>query len=171
MKSTGIVVVCIILMISAYLFYQAKTNPLNPPELFGIQVYTVISGSMQPTISPGDIILGSSKVKGVKEGDIITFVHDSEVITHRVTNIHTSAEGEVYKTKGDANETADNFELNESEVLSTHLLTIPYLGYMAGFASSTTGFVSLIIVPLLLLGLFELMNLFRKEDEKDKKTA
>ena len=87
--------------------------PLGLPKLMGYQVYNVVSGSMEPTIPVGSMIL-VKPMEGseIEEKDIILF-HTSEetVVTHRVMENHV-VEGE-FITKGDANDAED-------------LTTVPY---------------------------------------------
>ena len=77
-------------------------------RLFGIQVYSVISGSMEPEYPVGSLIyVKKATPDEVKVGDVITFVLSNETpATHRVIDIDCDAQ--LFYTQGDA-----NFRINE----------------------------------------------------------
>lgn len=81
-------------------------------SLFGVRIFKVASGSMQPAIKVNDIVVVSKK-SFYNKGDIITFKNDSnEYVTHRIVDI----ENDLYKTKGDFNNASDKPISKESIV-------------------------------------------------------
>ena len=72
-------------------------------SFFGYQMFTVISGSMQPTIKVGDIIL-IKKQDNYFVNDIVTYKSDNNYITHRVVEINDLN----VVTKGDYNNALDD---------------------------------------------------------------
>ena len=63
----------------------ATSLPLALPALFGYEVYSVTSGSMEPTLPVGSVIyVRPVEPETVRAGDIIAFYSDATVITHRV---------------------------------------------------------------------------------------
>ena len=80
--------------------------PMTVPRLFGYEVYTVVSGSMEPAIPVGSAIyLQTVAPETVTVGDVIAFYRGRGVVTHRVVENRTVS-GE-FITKGDANEEND----------------------------------------------------------------
>ena len=71
-------------------------------EIFGYSVFTVATGSMEPTISQNDIVI-VKKTNDIKVNDIVTYEKDGNYITHRVI----SMSDDTLVTKGDANNTND----------------------------------------------------------------
>lgn len=75
---------------------------------------TALSGSMRPTIDPGDVIVSVPvDAEDVRVGDVVTFERPdgSGNVTHRVVAIDRE-DGEVHvTTKGDANESVDRFDV------------------------------------------------------------
>lgn len=87
----------------------------------------VLSGSMEPTFYPGDIILIKHVApEEIKVGDIIT-INSTErpIYTHRVINITWSDGCPIFQTKGDANEDPDNIKATYDEVLGKVILIYP----------------------------------------------
>lgn len=82
------------------------------PRFFGYQTATMLTGSMAPSIVPGDVVVTTAQpVNEVAVGDVISYhipVEDHRVETHRVTEVIVNADGSTaVRTKGDANEAAD----------------------------------------------------------------
>jgi len=107
------------------------------PRLIGAQPLTVLSGSMEPAFSPGDlVIVRPFNVHNVAIGDIITFQPESgnpTLITHRVIEVTRDASDltQVSRivTQGDANNVADN-PLIPDQVMGRVLYHLPYLGFL-----------------------------------------
>ncbi len=79
------------------------------PITGNIKILTVVSGSMEPNIKLGSVVL-VKPVSDYKIGDVITFGEITKTkapITHRIADIKISGNQKVYITKGDANNTAD----------------------------------------------------------------
>ena len=98
-------------------------------RLLGYRVFTVISGSMEPKYSVGDLIyVKQVDPDGIKKGDIITFIlnEDLTVATHRVE--YVDAENRHFYTKGDANEEEDFIAVPYSDYRGLVIRHFPYLG-------------------------------------------
>ena len=82
------------------------------PRFFGYQTATMLTGSMAPSIVPGDVVVTTKQpVAEVTVGDVISYhipVEDHRVETHRVIEVITNPDGTTaIRTKGDANEFVD----------------------------------------------------------------
>ena len=133
----------------------------------------VLSGSMSPTIKPGDIVVSIHvNPEEIREGDIITFKdqnNQKNCITHRVVNILRDDEGNIYfRTKGDANEDPDINLVPSSLVIGRVTLVIPYLGYLPTFAKSKLGFITMIFVPGILIIINEILRMMKVSKEKKR---
>ena len=109
-------------------------------RVMGYQVFNVISGSMEPTYSVGDLIyVKSVDPDAVEVGDPITFVLNENLVvaTHRVIRI--DAENRHFYTKGDANETADAAPVHFNNLIGIPTLSIPKLGYVSDFVQHPPG--------------------------------
>lgn len=138
------------------------------PQLVGAsQGYVVLSGSMEPVMSPGDaIIIEDVEPTNIQEGDIITFGGgvDSSPTTHRVIEV-TQQDGTLaFRTEGDANEDPDSSLVTPDEIQGRVMsvggqpFVIPYIGYVVNFASTQLGSIIFLAVPISLLILNEIWN-------------
>lgn len=134
-------------------------------RVVGLQPFTVLSGSMEPTYHTGSLIyVKSVEPQDVHVGDPITFVlnEDLVVATHRVIEI--DAENERFYTKGDANESADGSPVHFNNLIGVPVFTIPLLGYVANFVTNPPGmYIALAGVAVLLLLTF-VPDLIKKVD-------
>jgi len=129
----------------------------------GFQSLVVMSGSMEPEIRTGSVVVVRPS-ETLVVGDVITFARPDDpknFITHRIESIDDS----IIKTKGDANNAADNWEVHQEDVQGKVAVSVPYLGYAVHFAKTQRGFVLLILLPALLIILDEVWAI-KKEMEK-----
>ena len=165
-KVLGIVttVLVVLFAIAAILLMGAR--------VIGLRVYTIISGSMEPTYSVGDLIyVKSFPAEEIKVGDPITFVMNEDLVvaTHRVVAI--DAEKQNFYTQGDNNQVQDANPVHFKNLIGKPIFSIPYLGYVSDWVQSPPGMYIAIAVCVLLLGLVFIPDLFRgaKADELKKK--
>jgi signal peptidase len=142
-------------------------------RLVGLQVFTVLSGSMEPTYHTGSLIY-VKKVDpyAIKEGQPITFMLDENTVaTHRVVGIVPDEEDASvirFRTKGDANDAEDGGLVHYKNVIGTPVFTIPYLGYVADYIQHPPGmYVALSGAAVLLLLVF-LPDVFAGDKDGDK---
>lgn len=109
--------------------------------------FLVQSGSMEPAIMTGDIIIVKSFPKYVLN-DVVTFTDNAgRVVTHRILEENASS----FTTKGDANRTEDKDEINQGQIIGKVVFTIPKLGYAIGFSRTLPGIIILVMIPASLI--------------------
>jgi signal peptidase len=100
--------------------------------VFPIYPSVIATGSMEPMIKPGDVILvkkvDRNDVK-VSKNDVIQFDRDGLLISHRIIDIGEGEEGIYYTTKGDNNSTADFRKVKPQEVKGIIVLVVPKIGW------------------------------------------
>ncbi|HKL29702.1 MAG TPA: signal peptidase I [Natrialbaceae archaeon] len=142
--------------------------------------FVVLSGSMEPTASPGDaIIVEEINPAKIEAGDVIAFQksRDGVPTTHRVVTVTGSDSGLAFITKGDANEDTDPAAVPASRVVGRvmtvegHLFVIPYVGHVILFIGTPVGFATLVGLPLGLLVLTELWSFVRSTRTDDPSTT
>ena len=80
---------------------------------FRYYALAIASGSMEPTI---------------KKGDIIVYRYNEIVVVHRIVNIVKDRQEYYFYTKGDANNNKDNYVVSENMIIGTVIKKIPYIG-------------------------------------------
>ncbi len=138
-------------------------------RIFGFRVFTVVSGSMEPTYSVGDLIyVKSVSPEEVKVGDPITFVLNEELVvaTHRVVEI--DKENQCFYTKGDANDAPDGDPVHFNNLIGVPAFSIPLLGYVSDFIQHPPGLYITIAAALLLAAAVFLPDLLVKKDNENK---
>lgn len=135
-------------------------------RLFGIQVFSVISGSMEPEYHVGSLIyVKDVDPSEIKVGDVITYVLPNETpSTHRVIRIDT--EKQRFYTKGDANDTADGAPVHFKNLIGIPIFKIPYLGYAAYFIQHPPGMYIAVAAGAILLILVFLPAFSKREKKK-----
>ena len=136
------------------------------PSLFGYTIQRVVSGSMEPELHVGDVILGKKvdDIGAVEEGDVITFQGGESFsfqrVTHRVVVAPHVENGEIIlTTKGDANNVADS-PITADRVESKFVRKLSFLATLYTLFLSPWGLI--IFIGLLLLVFFdELLNIIR----------
>jgi signal peptidase len=119
-----------LVLVSVLVFFLIALGP----HLLGYHTATMLTGSMEPGISPGDVVVTTPKPTAqVQVGDVITYnipIEDHRVETHRVTEVIHRADGTIaIRTKGDANPANDPWTaiLDDDTVWETRAV-VPELG-------------------------------------------
>ena len=167
----GLILFIVVMAIGITIVYKAYAEPNKIPSVFGWKPFIVLSGSMEDTIMPGDLILTKEiDVSELKEGDIISFrTNKYSVITHRIINI-VNEEGErKYYTKGDNNDSADSDPVCNDQIEGIYRYRIPKLGAIALNLQKPIGIIICITLPLIILLIAQFADSKRKEREVKEK--
>ena len=151
----------LLVVIFVFLAISAKFS------ILGLHLLVVKSGSMEPTIKTGSLIIDKAE-PSYKIGDIITFKNPTnlaETITHRIDDIKSQS----LVTKGDANNAPDADEIDQAQIIGKVIFKIPYFGYVVAFARTTPGLIILIIIPATII-IYEEINKIKKEIKARRKS-
>ena len=100
---------------------------------FKYQILVVGTGSMEPNLNIGDVIvvkkIKDNQLDKIKEKDVLVFKKGNSIIVHRVVKINELGETVEYQTKGDANEDIDNFTPTQKDIIGITNFKIPVIGY------------------------------------------
>lgn len=162
-----ILVIAIILAALCTYVSFVSTSGSGVPSIFGIRPFTVQSDSMYPDLHPGDLIIDTA-VKDASElrvGDIITYwtvINGERALnTHKIVAIYTGGEYLFFETKGIKNQIADPITVHESEIVGKFSFRIPGVGKVLDYLQTPTGFLIVIVLPVLLFFIFHLVQFFR----------
>lgn len=122
-------ILCLVLVLNAVSSRSDKAF-----KLIGFRSYVVLSGSMEPTFNPGDLVVTVHKNRAnLKIGDVATFESDGDIVTHRI--VEKTKEG--YITKGDNNDVKDMDILTDKNLIGKEMFAIPKGGNVVKFLSNT----------------------------------
>ena len=149
----------------------------------GFSLFRVVTGSMEPTISTGSLIISKSEdINNIKEGDIVCFRSKDpalfgNIITHRVVAVGYGTSGIMLRTQGDANITADTLLVDKENYIGKTVWYSSEGNFMAVLLSVLTdkvGFFTIIMIPVILivtLIINENIKKIKKEVSKVKEEA
>ena len=156
----------VILVAALYAFTTMATKDnQNVANLFGYTPLVVESNSMSPTFKKDDLIfVKKCDTSKLEEGDIICFhtIIDNEYAlnTHRIQSIAENGEARSYTTVGDNNNgVADQHIISDGDIVGKYVGHISGAGKLMNFLSSSTGFLLVIVLPMLIFFIYQVYNL------------
>lgn len=190
-KKAAAVAVSCILIVSVMLCLGVVTQVLSNGyvNLCGFSLFRVVTGSMEPEISVGALLISKeTDIEEIRVDDIVTFRSKESgmlgvIITHRVVAIHEGVNGAVLlETRGDANQYADGYFVDQGNLIGKAVYYTKSTNFFAGVLGMLTnkvGFLACIVLPCLLLGvvamrdcvknLMEEINAVNRELDKEEK--
>ena len=151
-----LVLVALIIGMNLYTLNASRIAGNTVPMPFGVGAAVVLSGSMEPALSVGDlVIVAESSSYGV--GDMVVYQDGRMAVTHRIISI---TDGKVV-TKGDSNNTEDS-PIALEQLKGKVVLAIPLVGYAINAIKTPIGTLCIIA-----LAIFLLERSFRAEKQKD----
>lgn len=133
------------------------------PQTFGYSHLAVLSGSMEPEISAGDLVV-IRRQTAYQPGDIITFDEGGVFTTHRIMEIRDDG----FCTKGDANNTPDSRPVPFERVVGRVILVIPGAGKVLLFLRSPAGMLGILLSGAAVLFLTERIGLRKGEPKPNE---
>ena len=137
----------------------------NSPSIFGYHVFRVSSGSMEPELHIGDVILVKNVgVEELAEGDTITYKGDEgefadKMITHRVIEAPHEENGIWYlRTQGIAEGTYPDPEITYSQVEGKFVSKLTFMNAIYNFFLSPAGLIVFVFIIIVLFG-YEMISL------------
>ena len=113
------------------------------PRVGPFATFAVLTPSMEPSIPMGSlVIVVPSDPADLHEGDVISFTSQQapyQTLTHRIVSVRPTADGPAFRTRGDANETADPWEVQYSGLGGKVAWFLPAAGYAVVAATNPEG--------------------------------
>jgi signal peptidase len=149
-----------IIVLALYLFFSVGLKAILGTE---VPIAVVESGSMQPTLNIGDVILVKGiNPKEIKVSDIIVYKRISggkEIyIVHRVIEIYNDKGNLKFRTKGDNNLVPDYWLVDEKDVVGIVVFKIPLIGYVSLAIQSNPVIYYLVIFAIVVLFLSSILK-------------
>ena len=162
----SIVLWIVILVAALYAFTTMATRDnQNVANILGYTPLVVKSDSMAPTFSAGDLIfIKKCDTSTLEEGDIICFhtiiENEYALNTHRIKSIETVGDARSYTTIGDNNNgVADLHVISDGDIVGKYVGHLQGVGRVMDFLSSSTGFLIVIVLPMLLFFIYQVYHL------------
>ena len=175
------VIVSVVFVMAIILFIWVISQVLSDGyiSIGGHSLFRVVSGSMEPELPVGTLIVSKDvDIGDIKEKDIINFKSKDQgmvgmIITHRVTGVYTDSEGNVLlETKGDANQYTDQRPVTEDNLIGKMVWRTSdgnFFATLISMLTSKVGFWAFIVFPCILFGVFimrDTIGTLREEMDK-----
>jgi len=157
-------ILCVILFIILALVIYAKlrvsfSNDVHA-NYFGVRIFEVASGSMEPTLNINDVLLVKVNVDDLQKDDIIAYKSENSIITHRIVMINDND----LIVKGDANNTVDA-PIKKDQVIGKVVKVFPHLGIWKKILTEP----KILILIFITLLLFDGALSYNGKDKKNNK--
>lgn len=144
-------------------------SPLLPTKQY-ISTYVISTGSMEPTISTGSVVF-TTQQDTYEIGDIVAFespTNSDITVIHRISDIQNNE----YITKGDNNDSADNWSISKENIKGKMIWEIPFLGNVIEWMKTPIGFAILLGIPSLLIAIIQIRKIKDGiNEEVEKRTS
>ncbi len=151
-----IALVAAVIGVNIYALNATLISGDSVPMPFGVGAAVVVSGSMEPELSVGDLIIVKEQ-DSYEIGDVIVYRDGRMSVTHRIVAV----DGDTLTTKGDANNTNDE-PINPTQIKGEVVAAIPLVGYVIDAVKTPLGTLCILALAVLLLE-----RSFRIDKEKD----
>ena len=158
---SALVTVLLVMSVLLCLYVAIQVLSNGYVNLGGYMMFRVVTGSMEPTIPTGALLIShETDIAAVEVGDIICFqTQEAEVwgkiITHRVVEVLNGADGSVLlRTQGDANLVADGYFVDQDNIIGKviwHTGDGSMLALVFSIFTNKVGFLGCVVFPCLLL--------------------
>ncbi len=167
----GRVLTTLILIFSIFImiFTVLSVTMVNKENatLFGYKPYIVLSDSMNTEFQVGDMAISKQvDPSTLKPGDIITYrsidpANYGEMVTHKIRE-ETTYEGKpAFITYGTTTGVDDTYPALQENIFGKYVFHLPKMGYFFQFLKSTAGYITLILIPFLLLIILQSVKFVR----------
>lgn len=132
------------------------------PSVFGLKSLTVVSGSMEPTLGVGSVVIDEViSPLDARPGDIVTFKDPlrPRQLTHRLQKVRVEGDTAYMTTLGDANDAPERWTVQTDGHIGRVVAHLPKLGYVR--AALGTRYARLgVIGGVMALGVFLLVDMW-----------
>ena len=158
LRTVLLVFIALIIGLNIYAINASRLAGNAVPMPFGVGAAVVLSGSMEPALSTGDLLIIAEQ-DAYKINDIIVFQDGRIAVTHRIVDIKE----EHIVTKGDANNTNDA-PISPAQIKGKVVCAIPLIGYLVNAIKTPVG-----TLAVILLAIWLVERPYHTEKENDKK--
>lgn len=154
--------IILILIIVFLLFFIIRATVFKKFDIFGYRFYIIMSGSMEPEIKTGDMII-TKECNNYEIGDVIAFKNTGLVTAHRIVEKSSENGEELFKTKGDNNNTVDRELVRKEQIRGKTINTIPKVGTAVLYLKTHWIILVLLIGVIIIIYLVKILLFNRKK--------
>ena len=140
-----LIILAVVTGVNIYGVNAARLTGDQVPMPFGWGASVVLSGSMEPTLSVGDLLL-IHRTDSYEIGDVVVYQSGGMAVVHRII----AMDGETVTTQGDANNVADE-PFSAEYLKGTVTAVIPWVGHAAWALKSPAGILLTVVAAVLLV--------------------
>lgn len=161
----SVILALVIVLAAFFAFTTLATRDKNKvANILGFTPLTVQTESMAPFFNAGDlIIIKTCDPSKLEVGDVVTFhtiiQNQYALNTHRIAEVDASGSVKHFTTKGDNNMVSDQHIISEGDVVGKYVCRLAGFGKVIDFLSSSTGFLVVIVLPMLLFFIYQVYHL------------
>jgi signal peptidase len=137
------------------------------PYVLGGRSFTVMSGSMEPAIHTGDVVVDETIApRDARIGDVVTFPdphRGGKLVTHRLRSLRRAGASMSAVTKGDANNTVERWRVPANGTIGRVVYRVPQLGYAMSYVRTPYGRIVLIGIAIAVIAAIALARIWRRE--------
>lgn len=168
LEAMFIAFVAMLAILNAVMFFQFKVLDYPVPKVFGYSFINILSGSMEPTISAGDLVICKEQ-DSYNVNDPVLFEDQGFLVLHRIVDIDEDGD---FITKGDANNVNDKAEIQPENVYGKMTGVLHGWGSTLSYLSSRMGAFWTILVSLFIyLALDAGKDLLKEESEQKEESV
>lgn len=167
-----IMIAIIVTIFCTLIITKENLHPDKVPDVMGYKPFIVLTGSMEPTIKAGDlVIVKQANLEELNKGDIIAFrnTEDDVVLIHRIAEKETKDGKITLKTKGDNNQSEDRVEVGRENIEGIYVVEFEKLGAVAMFIRKPEGLTISILTIITTFFLWQLIKCLRREKRINKR--
>lgn len=157
-RITLISLAALIIGLNVYSFNASRLVGNSVPMPFGVGAAVVLSGSMEPELSAGDLLIVAER-ENYAVGDVVVYQDGRMAVTHRIISIT----GDEVITRGDANNTEDA-PIMLKQIKGAVVFAIPFVGHLVNMIKTPVG-----TICVLALAIFMLERSFHTEKQQKEK--
>lgn len=157
LRTILLVIIAVTVGLNVYMMNALNLTGNAVPMPFGVGAAVVLSGSMEPELSVGDLMIIAER-ESYGERDVVVYQDGRMAVVHRIKSI----DGDTIVTRGDAND-SDDKPIQRSQIKGEVVFVIPLLGYVVNIIKTPA-----CTVLIIALAIWLLERSFRKEREQDE---
>lgn len=135
LEAMMIAFVSIIAVINIVMFFQYHVLHATVPTFFGYSYVNILSGSMEPTLSIGDMAICKEQ-DAYATGDAVLYQDKGYLVLHRIVEVN---EDGTFVMRGDANNVDDETAISRSNVYGKMVYSFNGLGNTISYISTLSG--------------------------------